>query len=109
MSLSWTRQAPILTVLIKLGAITREPGWLGLARCFGIEEPFGLVPPGLHELFRFAVVGDGQLHDGGLFGRDRAVDKLAPLHVPPLEVRPMASTRVIGAATARLAADLRTL
>jgi hypothetical protein len=48
-----------------------------LARCFGVKEPFGLLLPSLHEFFRFAVVGDGELQDGGLFGRDRTVDKLA--------------------------------
>ena len=47
--------------------------------------------------------------DGCLFGGDRAVHKLAPLHVAPLVVRTVASAGVLGAAAARLAADLRAL
>jgi len=44
--------------------------------------------------------------DGGLFGRDRPMDELAALHMSPLIVWAVAGVGILGAAAARLAADL---
>src|SRR5260370_16530900 len=43
---------------------------------------------------------------GRLLGRNRAMHELAAVHVPPLIVRAVTSIGILGAAAARLAADL---
>lgn len=82
---------------------------LGFSGCFGINQPLGLDLPVLHELLRLALIGNGELEDGGLLGRDHAMDELAALHVAPLEVRPVPSTRILGAAAVRFTAELGAL
>jgi hypothetical protein len=76
---------------------------------FEVHEPFGFILSGLHELFGFPIVGNGKPQDRSLLGRHCAVDELAPFHVPPLIVRAMTPLWSLCAATARIAADFRTL
>ena len=57
----------------------------------------------------FPMVGNGEPQDRSLLGRDRAVDELAPFHVPPLIVRAMTPLWSLCTATARIAADFHTL
>ena len=76
---------------------------------FEVHEPFGFILPGLHELFGFPIVGNGKPKDRSLLGRRCAVDELAPFHVPPLIVRAVTPLWSLCTATARIAADFRTL
>jgi hypothetical protein len=74
-----------------------------------VHKPFGFILPGLHELLGFPMVGNGEPQDRSLLGRDRAVDELAPFHVPPLIVRAMTPLWSLCTATARIAAHFHTL